>query len=79
MPINKRPTTSTAGSTPVLEVLTDPVTPTAGSLWVRVTGKDGSPGVAMGVLGLTYSHTEIQFAGLSCKLSNGDIRRVRLV
>lgn len=68
----------TGGSSTIPQVTTDPVSPTAGQIWVLATGTVGTGGQAMGVLGLTYSRSEVRRYDLSYKASNGSIIRMRL-
>lgn len=73
------PVPYSTGSSTISQVTTDPVNPTTGQMWVLASGTVGSAGQAMGVLGLTYSRTEVNIYQLSFKTTNGDIKRVRLV
>jgi|SRR6185369_3080668 len=70
---------STGGSSTVSQVIIDPTSPTTGQYWLRATGTVGIAGQAMGVLGLTYSQTEVEKYELSIKTAEGYIKRVRLL
>lgn len=66
------------GSSTVPQVTSDPVSPSAGQIWVLANGTNGSAGEAMGVMGLTYSRSEVDFYELSFVADNGDIKKARL-
>lgn len=61
------------------QVNVDPVSPTAGNSWVKVTGVVGVPGLAMGPLGCTYAQEEIESAVLSWSADNNSVKRVSLI
>lgn len=65
-------------SVQVTEVVSDPSAPAAGDVWIKTIGQVGTAGQAMGVLGLTYSRTEVNKYYLSFKTDNGDIKRIEL-
>lgn len=69
---------TSGGSSTIPEVTTDPVSPTINQAWVLDIGSVGVAGQAMGVLGLTYSRTEVDQYQLSIKMANGDIKRTNL-
>lgn len=64
------------GSSGISEVDTDPSSPTPGTMWLKANGRVGTAGQAMGVLGLTYSQSEVASYQLSIKTSEGPIVRV---
>lgn len=69
---------SGGGSSTIPEVSSDPVSPTAGQIWLLANGKVGTGGQAMGVLGLTYSQAEVNSYDLSIYTQEGKIIRVRM-
>jgi hypothetical protein len=48
-----------SGSIQLPEYTSDPASPTAGQAWISAAGSAGTAGQAMGVMGLTYSRTEV--------------------
>lgn len=72
------PVPYSGGSSTISEVSSDPVSPTAGQIWLLANGKVGAAGQAMGVLGLTYSQTEVASYDLSIYTQEGKTIRVRM-
>lgn len=66
------------GSSTIPEVSSDPISPTAGQIWLLANGKVGTGGQAMGVLGLTYSQAEVASYDLSIYTQEGKTIRVRM-
>lgn len=69
---------SGGGSSTLLEVETDPVSPVAGQVWLKANGSIGAAGQAMGVMGLTYTKKEVDSYDLSVKTAEGKIVRLRM-
>ena len=68
-----------AGSSSIPQVTSDPPSPVVGVPWILATGTVGSAGLAMGVMGLTYTQREVTRYDLSIKTEEGYIKRVRLI
>ena len=60
------------------EVYADPSSPAQGQMYLKAEGVVGSPGQAMGCLGITYAHREAEYYGLKVKTNEGTIAEVSL-
>ena len=72
MPVNLRSNTPS-------EVAVPPVTPIAGQNWVLASGQVGTPGLAMGVMGLTYTKQVADTYTLQYKTVEGKVVGIGLV
>lgn len=66
------------GLATIPEVAIDPVSPSVNETWILATGLIGSPGLAMGIMGLTYTSPVAVSYDLSYYTQGGNIIRVRL-
>lgn len=60
------------------EVATTPDSPVAGQGWIQTVGLVGSPGLAMGPLGLTYTQPVVSQYFLTFQTAEGPIVSVEL-
>lgn len=66
------------GNISIPQSATDPYNPISGDRWVRVDGLIGSPGLAMGVMGLTYTEPVAEAYILSYRTAENRTIRVSL-
>lgn len=61
------------------ETPNDPLNPKIGENWVKVAGRIGFPGLAMGPLGLTYSQQVADTYTLKYKTVEGKVVTIGLI